>query len=620
MKRFLHIILSMLILLTALLPSGAGATKSEIDAVTTPNMILYEADSDEVLYEKNGYSKAYPASTTKIMTCIVALEHCGSVDLQYVCGWEAQNGFGSASSLLGLKYGYVVTIKDMLYGLMLCSGNDCGACLAVATAGSIDHFVELMNEKAAEIGMTGTHFTNPHGLHNEDHYTTAYDMALLMKHALENETFREIIKTTEYTVVEANGKFTKTIQTSNKFLYTKEGLDYENNEYEYAIGGKTGETNYAGYCLVEAAEKDGVTLIAVLMGDPNNYVTSPYYRFHNARLLFEYGFNMFLRYNSNDLVQLFNVSDEFNIQTKGYSKNDPSAGVITGKADISSVELQGKRDVLEKLTASDFFWQEPRLNEDSITAPVEAGDVLGTAALYYRNPEDGSEVLLFEGDLVAQTSMTAEEGANSENKPSDIIDRDTSARRDVCNLAVSKNGGNAEYTVWVYYENKLFTMQDGLTQHYLYYDGEVFRSARVPATDHSITLYKVINSENGVSYVPAEYVEPGESYVIVSCGMALEAVKKGRSLAAYPVSVDEAGGIIGSIPENAVWRFNQNGAGYQLTSGGLYLHRNGGDALLFWILLAILVIALGIIVYLLITSKRRKHSRGRRGRYKIYHR
>ena len=156
-------------LASALIPMGAQATKEQVDAITTPYVILYESNSDSIIYEKNAYTKAYPASTTKIMTCIVALEICGSVDLQYSCGWEAQNGFGKQSSVLGLKYGYVVTIKDLLYGLMLCSGNDCGACLAVATAGSIDHFVELMNQKAAEIGMTGTHYMNPHGLHDDEH-------------------------------------------------------------------------------------------------------------------------------------------------------------------------------------------------------------------------------------------------------------------------------------------------------------------------------------------------------------------------------------------------------------------------------------------------------------------
>ena len=606
-------------LASALIPMGAQATKEQVDAITTPYVILYESNSDSIIYEKNAYTKAYPASTTKIMTCIVALEICGSVDLQYSCGWEAQSGFGRQSSVLGLKYGYVVTIKDLLYGLMLCSGNDCGACLAVATAGSIDHFVELMNQKAAEIGMTGTHYMNPHGLHDDEHYTTAYDLAILMKHALENETFREIIKTTEYTVVEANGKFTKTIQTSNKFLLTKPDIDPENNEYEYAIGGKTGETNIAGYCLVEAAEKDGVTLIAVLMGDPNTSTTKFYYRYHSARQLFDYGFDRYVHYDSSELKNRFALTNAFNVQTKGYPEGDPNSGIVTAEVDISSVELLGLKADLEHLTAKDFFWHEPELDEDAVTAPVSAGDILGKAALYYRPVEGGPEQLLFEGDLIATSSMEQGEAAVETNEPVNIIDRDKGARRDVCNLNVSKNGGAAEYTVWVYYQNTLFTMQDGLTQHYLFYDGEVFRSARVPAEDHQITLYKRIVDENGNEvYAPAEYVESGQSYIIVSRGMALSAVKKGRSLKGEPVTFAENGYITGFISEDILWKFDQNGAGYQLTSGDLFLHRSGGDGLLFWILIAVLVVAFLIIIYLLLTGKRRRRMRSRHGRYKKY--
>ncbi|MBR3382357.1 MAG: D-alanyl-D-alanine carboxypeptidase [Clostridia bacterium] len=626
MKRIFYIFIAFLMLLNAALPAAAapsngGSYKDEVDKITTPNILLYEANTDTVVYEKNGYEKAYPASTTKIMTCIVALENCGSIDRQYSCGWEAQNGFGSKSSLLGLKYGYVVTIKDLLYGLMLCSGNDCGACLAVAVAGSIERFVEMMNEKAVEYGMTGTHYTNPHGLHDDDHYTTAYDMALLMRHALENDTFREIIKTIEYTVVEANGKFTKTIQTSNKFLYTKEGIDWDTtNEYEYAIGGKTGETNVAGYCLVEAAEKDGVTLIAVLMGDPNYDTSKFYYRFHSARTLFDYGFDRYVHYTSQDLVNSFGVTNGFNIQTSNYSPDDPNNGFVTAEVDISSVEITGLREELGHLTAQDFFWHEPELPEGGVSAPVKIGDVIGRAALYYRPQAGGAEQLLFEGDLVATSAVEAAQNAVGETEePFDIVNRDTGSRRDVCNLNVSKNGGGAEYTVWAYYENTLFTMQDGLIQHYLFLDEDVFRSARVPASDNTVTLYKSIVDESGAEvYAPADHVEAGQSYVIVSQGMALSSVKKGRSLKAVPVTIDERGYISGGVTPDAVWLFTANGNGYQLTSNGLFLHRSGGDGLLFWIFIAILAIALLIIVYLLLTAKKRRHSRSRRGRYKIY--
>ncbi|MBO4563267.1 MAG: D-alanyl-D-alanine carboxypeptidase [Clostridia bacterium] len=590
-----------------MIPSAASATKSQLDAITTPHIILMEAGSGSVLYEKAAYSRAYPASTTKIMTCIVALETCSDLDRQYQCGYEAENGFYSQSSLLGLKHGYIVTIRDMLYGLMLCSGNDCGACLAVATCGSMEGFVELMNRKAQDIGMTETHYTNAHGLHNDEHYTTAYDMALLMRYALGNQTFREIIRTLEYTVVEANGKFTKTIQTSNKLLFTKPDIDWEDNIYQYAIGGKTGETNIAGYCLVEAAEKDGVTLITVLFGDPNNYVTSPYYRFHNAKLLFEYGFAQYVSYD----MAHFNVPYSFNVQSTGFDPDDPANGVVTAEVDISELEIKGALSDLSGITDQSFSWEEPELDPDAVKAPISIGDKLGTATLLCNGQP------FYTGDLIATTAVGSDQKGNN-GKQSDIIKDNSSGSRDVCNLTVSKNGGDAEYTVWVYYKNTMFTMKE-LKWHYLFCDGEVFRSARVPGVTYDLMLYKRVTDEDGsVSYVYSENAEAGESYVIVSQGRALQAVKKGRSLAAVPVVTDEQGNITSQVADNMVWTFYENGTGYQLISNGLYLHRSDGDGLLFWILIGVLAIALIIVIRLLATSRSRRRNPRRRGKYKIY--
>ncbi len=593
----------------ALVPSVSMAERSQLDAITTPHIILYDPDSETVLYQKDAYSRAYPASTTKIMTCIVALENCEDLDSQYTCGFEAENGFFAQSSLLGLKYGYIMTIRDMLYGLMLCSGNDCGACLAVATSGSMDTFIQLMNEKALEIGMRDTHYTNAHGLHNDEHYTTAYDMALLMAYALKNEAFREIIATKEYTVVEATGKFTKTIQTSNKLIYTKPDVDWEDNIYEYAIGGKTGETNIAGYCLVEAAEKDGVTLITVLMGDKNNGGTSPYYRFHNAILLFNYGFAQYAAY---DLAH-YNVQNSFNVQTTDYDPGDPNRGVITAEVDISSVVIRGSLTELSRINDRSFVWKEPELDPEAVKAPVTAGDKLGTATLLCNGEP------IFTGDLIAKTDMAANYQAVETAPPSGFIKDNTAKSRDVCNLTVSKNGGEPEYTVWYYFKNTLYTMQDSIKPFYLYCDGEVFRSAKAPAVSNRVDLFKQVTADDGtVTYVYTESTVPGEKYLVVSQGRALQASKKGRSLVAVPVTVDEGGRITSEVTDNMLWSFNPNGQGYQLISNGRYLHRSGGDGLLFWILIGVLFIALIIIIRLLATSRTRRRNPKRRGKYKIY--
>lgn len=610
MKRLIYIMLCICMLFTAVASKTALAVEREdVEKISTPHFILFEPESKTVLFEKNAYTKAYPASTTKIMTFVVVAENCPDLDRQYTCGDEAWKGFFNQSSLLGLKAGYVMSIRDMLYGLMLCSGNDCGACLAVATAGSEEAFVEMMNQKAAELGMTGTHYTNPHGLHNDEHYTTALDMALLMSYALDIDIFREVIGTLEYTIVEANGKFTKTILTSNKLLLTKPDIDWDECKYEYAIGGKTGETNVAGYCLVEAAEKDGVTLVAVLLGDSNAGGTKFYYRFHSAVKLFEYGFEHYVSYD----LSRYNVQNAFNVQTTGYKQDDPNNGMITAEVDISEVRVKGLKEDLEALTERNFSWHEPEIDEEAVCAPVAVGDKLGTATLYMNGRP------LYTGDLIAASEMQGEQQETATASPSQLMPKESGGSRDICNLTVSKNGGEAEYTVWVYYKNTMFTMQDGLTWHYLYCDGDVFRSAKTPGTNYELQLYKRSADEAGNTvYELADMPVTGNSYVVVSQGKAMQSVKKGRSLAAVPVTVDENGRITSEVSEDMVWDFTANGSGYQLTSNGLKLHRSGGDGLLFWILIAALVIALIIVIRLIATGRSRRRNPKRRGRYKIY--
>lgn len=615
MKRVLYILLCAVMVFAVFAPASVSAEKAEIEKITTPHLILYEAGSDTVLFEKKSHEKAYPASTTKIMTCIVALEYSSNVDAVYVCGNESVNGFGQQSSLLGLKPGYKVTIMDMVYGLMLCSGNDCGACLAYATSGSMDGFVALMNKKAEELGMTGTHYTNAHGLHNEEHYTTAYDMALLMKYALKNETFRKVISTKEYTVKETEGRFTKTINNSNKLIYTK-STDTENNEYRYAIGGKTGETNAAGYCLVAAAEKDGVTLITVLLGDNNQY-TSTYLRFRNARKLFDYGFAQYVSY---DIAQ-FGVTNAFNVQAEGYDPNDENNGVLTATVDITGLRISGTLDDLSGITAESFTWMEPVIDPEAVKAPVFVGTKVGTATLLLNGEE------FFTGDLIAATAVAAAAPIEPDPTPSPtgtIInpggDDNTTKSQDESGLTLSKNGGEAEFTVWLYYDHTLFTIKDsGLTWSYLFLDDGIFRAAKTPAGSKDIRLFRKTRNELGeTEYVYEEKPAAGESYVIVTQNMAMRASKKSGGLNSVSVEIDGFGRISSEVTEDMVWLFSENGMGYNLISNGKYLHRSTGNGLLFWILIAILAIALAFVIYLLVTSSARQRNPKPAGRYKIY--
>ena len=242
-KRLCGAILALVMLLT-LLPCRAEAVQLSAAAA-----ILMDAESGEVLFEKDVGRRMRIASTTKIMTALVALECARLTDTITV----TQDHMVEGSSMY-LKPGETVTVEELLYGLMLCSGND--AALALADCcGGLDAFVQAMNDKAAALGMKDTSFANPNGLDDEDHYSTAYDMALLSAYAVENPTFRRICSTRTATV---GGR---TMTNHNKLLTQVEGC----------IGMKTGYTKAAGRTLVSCAERQGRRLVAVTLCDGNDW-------------------------------------------------------------------------------------------------------------------------------------------------------------------------------------------------------------------------------------------------------------------------------------------------------------------------------------------------------------
>jgi len=221
--------------------------------------LLCDLSGSSVLYSKNAFERLYPASTTKIMTALIAIKY-GNLDDMVTVTEDAVISEAGAT-LCGIQPGDVLTMRQLLYGLMLPSGNDAGAAIAVHMSESIEAFAELMNEEARRVGATGTHFVNPHGLHNEDHYTTAYDLYLIFQEALKYPEFREVTKTTVYAAdyKDGNGnQVSKTWEGGNWYLTgqreTPEGLT--------VFSGKTGTTQAAGCCLVMAvrtgeAQEDG---------------------------------------------------------------------------------------------------------------------------------------------------------------------------------------------------------------------------------------------------------------------------------------------------------------------------------------------------------------------------
>ena len=217
----------------------------------------------QVIFQKNVFERMHPASITKVMTALLAVRY-GDLSEEITVGDEAVITEAGAS-LCNIKPGDRLTLKQLLYGLMLPSGNDAGAAIAVHMAGSLEGFADMMNAEARRIGATDTHFVNPHGLTEDTHLTTAYDLYLIMKEALQYPVFREIIGTTTYPVSYTDGTgsvVTQTWQNSNRYLTgtveTPQGL--------HVLGGKTGTTNAAGYCLMIASEDDlGQEYVSVVL-------------------------------------------------------------------------------------------------------------------------------------------------------------------------------------------------------------------------------------------------------------------------------------------------------------------------------------------------------------------
>lgn len=245
LRKFTGILLSLALIFAVKIPARAEL------AVSAKAAILMHADSGRVLYEKNADEHMLIASTTKIMTAIVVLEHCELDDLVEVDSRSA----GIEGSSMYLKAGESYTVEDLLYGLLLVSGNDAASALALHVADSMEEFAELMNAKAAELGMTESSFKNAHGLDEEGHYSTARDMAKLAAYCMGNEDFARIAGTVSHTVGE------QTLVNHNRLL----------REYDGCLGLKTGYTMAAGRTLVTCAERDGARYVCVTLNDPDDW-------------------------------------------------------------------------------------------------------------------------------------------------------------------------------------------------------------------------------------------------------------------------------------------------------------------------------------------------------------
>ena len=245
--------------------------------------IVMDIDSGAILYAKNIDNPHYPASVTKILTALVALEHNELTDIVTITP-EDYNFLKKGDNHIGLKNGEQITMEDALHGTLLASGNEVAHALGSNTEGGYDNFISLMNDKAKELGCLNSNFTNSHGLHDDNHYTSARDMALIGAAAFKNEDFRRIIGTKLYTIPETNVTNEKrTFENHQKMLF-----DWRSQYYEYCVGGKTGYTDDALSTLVTFATKDDVNLVAVVLrahGTGNTYV--------DTRAMLDYAFENF---------------------------------------------------------------------------------------------------------------------------------------------------------------------------------------------------------------------------------------------------------------------------------------------------------------------------------------
>ncbi len=296
-------------------PSGSvsGAAALSEPQIQAQGAVVIDAASGEILYGKNADTKYYPASITKLMTALLVIENC-SLDSTVTFSKTATTNLESGAVSLGMVEGDQLTVRECLYALLLKSANEVGNALAEHVAGSISAFADLMNQKAAALGCTNTHFVNPHGLNDSNHYTTPYDMALIARAAFANSVLREIDTTLSYKLPATKTSAVRTISMGHKMMYPN-----DSRYYEGIIGGKTGFTSLAGNTLVTGAERNGVRLVAVVMKASGTHYT-------DTKALLDYGFaKMAARGTASAGPAVLPSAGPSAIQDSGSAQPSPSA-------------------------------------------------------------------------------------------------------------------------------------------------------------------------------------------------------------------------------------------------------------------------------------------------------
>lgn len=345
------------------------------DSAEEPNLnsraaIIYDRNSKEVIYGKEENTKRKMASTTKIMTCMVVLEKGELTDTVIV----SKKAAGIGGSRVGLKTGDKVSVQDLLYGLMLCSGNDAAVALAEHVGGCVEGFADLMNEKARQLNLSNTHFVTPHGLDNEEHYTTAYELAIMADNALKNNTFSSIVGTKNITI-NINGK-PRNLSNTNELLGSMAGV----------YGVKTGFTNGANRCLVTSCKRENLDIITVVLG-----ADTKKFRTQDSIKLINYAMNNYKEINMENKIQ-----DEFQ---KWKKENKDKIYINKGVKNTTEYKLEEQLN--NYITIKNTQENDVKIEINTLNyyeAPLQEGTTIGVLTV-----KVSGQVKLIKNIQVAQT-------------------------------------------------------------------------------------------------------------------------------------------------------------------------------------------------------------------------
>lgn len=366
-------ILSILIQFTTIQAEAADYWPSSVE-VQAESAIVMELETGTILYSKNMDDVHFPASITKIMTALIVLENC---DLDEIVTFSAEAVYGTelGSSSIARDVNEEMTVEQTLYGMMLESANECAYALGEHVAGDMSSFVDMMNAKAEELGCKNTHFNNSNGLPDDEHYTSAYDMALISRAAFKIPKFAEIVGTKSYTIPPTNKHSEPTMLNNHHCMLHY----YKTNQYlyDYCLGGKTGYTVVAGATLVTYAKKDGMTLVCVVMKDATGQ------QYIDTTNLFEYCYDNFTKYNVSDFAS---ISEE----------NTDVTGILSENSELIKIDDSGLIVIPKTASVLDVVSTvEPYTDEDNTAVVGQlrytyADRSVGYANLLFTKAETGS--------------------------------------------------------------------------------------------------------------------------------------------------------------------------------------------------------------------------------------